>query len=78
VKSRLDAAVERARKAHRGEDMAEVHSALTELTEAFSAAGQAIYAAQPAAGTEGAEAGGATPPKDDVVEADYEIVDDKK
>ena len=78
VKSRLDAAVERARKAHRGEDMAEVHSALTELTEAFSAAGQAVYAAQPAAGAEGAEAGGATPPKDDVVEADYEIVDDKK
>jgi molecular chaperone DnaK len=77
VKSRLDAAVERARKAHRGEDMAEVHSALTELTEAFSAAGQAVYAAQPAAGADGAE-GGATPPKDDVVEADYEIVDDKK
>ena len=78
VKTRLDGAVERARKAHRGEDMAEVTAALTELTEAFSAAGQAVYAAQGAAGAaEGApaDAGAA---KDDVVEADYEIVDDKK
>ena len=77
VKSRLDAAVERARKAHRGEDMTEVTAALTELTEAFSAAGQAVYAAQPAAGAEGAAADAASP-KEDVVEADYEIVDDKK
>jgi len=77
VKSRLDAAVERARKAHRGEDMAEVTAALTELTEAFSAAGQAVYAAQGAAGAE-APASGESAGKEEVVEADYEIVDDAK
>jgi len=79
VKARLDAAVERARKAHRGEDMAEIKAALEELTAAFQAAGQAVYAAQaapaaePAAGEPAAEA-----KKDDVAEADFEIVDEKK
>ncbi|MFZ9899004.1 MAG: Hsp70 family protein, partial [Gemmatimonadaceae bacterium] len=77
VKSRLEAAVERARKAHRGDDMAEVTAALTELTEAFSAAGQAVYAAQGAAGAE-APAAGESAGKEEVVEADYEIVDDAK
>jgi molecular chaperone DnaK len=81
LKTRLDSAVERARKAHRGEDMAEVNAALEELTAAFQAAGQAVYAAQ-AAAPEGGAAGEATAEgdakKDDVVEADFEIVDEKK
>ncbi|WKW15683.1 molecular chaperone DnaK [Pseudogemmatithrix spongiicola] len=82
AKTRLDAAVERARKAHRGEDMNEVKAALEELTAAFQAAGQAVYAAgaaQPAdasAPTDGQ--GTADAKQDDVVEADYEIVDDSK
>ena len=82
VKARLDAAVERARKAHRGEDMTEIKAALEELTSAFQTAGQAVYAAQAApaaeAGTPGAEAPGPDAKKDDVAEADFEIVDDKK
>ena len=82
VKARLDAAVERARKAHRGEDMTEIKAALEELTSAFQTAGQAVYAAQAApaaeAGTTGAEAPGPDAKKDDVAEADFEIVDDKK
>ncbi|MBX3132483.1 MAG: molecular chaperone DnaK [Gemmatimonadaceae bacterium] len=81
AKSRLDAAVERARKAHRGEDMAEVKAALEELTAAFQAAGQAVYAAgaaQPTDGTAPADAAPADAAKDDVVEADFEIVDEKK
>ena len=82
VKSRLDAAVERARKAHRGEDMTEIKAALEELTSAFQTAGQAVYAAQAApaaeASTPGAEAPGPDAKKDDVAEADFEIVDDKK
>ncbi len=78
VKARLDAAVERARKAHRGEDMAEIKAALEELTTAFQAAGQAVYAA--ATPSEGQPAPEAAPEAkaDDVVEADFEIVDDKK
>ncbi len=81
LKTRLDSAVERARKAHRGEDMAEVKAALEELTAAFQAAGQAVYAAGAAPGAEGeppAEAPAEAEKKDEVVEADFEIVDDKK
>ncbi len=84
LKTRLDAAVERARKAHKGSDMQEVSGALTELTEAYQAAGKAFYEAQQGApaGAEGAaappEGEGTAPKADEVVEADYEIVDDKK
>ncbi len=82
VKARLDAAVERARKAHRGEEMNEITAALEELTAAFQAAGQAVYAAQAAPtseeGSAGTEAPAADAKTDDVVEADFEIVDDKK
>jgi len=85
VKTRLDGAVERARKAHRGEDFGEVKAALEELNTAYQAAGQSFYAQQQAANDAGQQppAGDTgTPPsdkKDDgVVEADYEIVDDNK
>jgi molecular chaperone DnaK len=91
LKTKLDAAVERARKALRGDDMNEIRSAQEELNRAFSEAGQSFYAqSQGGAGPTGGEGGptggdagtsGSTagaPPKDDVVEADYEIVDDKK
>jgi molecular chaperone DnaK len=83
VKGRLDGAVERARKAGRGDDMNEIRAAQEELNQAFQAAGKSFYDQQ--SGT--SNAGGSPPPeaaapkaegKDDVVEADYEIVDDKK
>jgi len=88
IKTRIDASIERARKALRGDDMAEIRSAQEELTKVFSEAGQSFYQQQAqessAAGQQG-EAGAGTPPTDgaaapadDVVEADYEIVDDKK
>jgi molecular chaperone DnaK len=92
LKSKLDSAVERARKALRGDDMNEIRAAQEELNRAFSEAGQSFYAQNQGAPS-GAEAGptadatgqpasggptgGATPP-DDVVEADYEIVDESK
>jgi molecular chaperone DnaK len=89
VKGRLDASVERARKALRGDDMAEIRSAQEELTRVFQEAGQVFYAQQQpqsqpggdpgaAGGPETAGAGAATGGRDDVVEADYEIVDDDK
>ena len=87
VKTRIDASIERSRKALKGDDMTEIRSAQEELTKVFSEAGQAFYQQQgqsaesgdPGAGG-GAEpgAGGGAAPADDVVEADYEIVDDKK
>ena len=86
MKTRLDGAVERARKAHRGDDMAEIKAALEELNNAYQEAGRSLYAQQQAAGEQppagepAADGAGAQqPPKsDDVVEADYEIVDESK
>ncbi len=86
MKTRLETAVERARKAHRGADMGEVKSALEELTAAYQDAGRAFYAqaetasapADAGATQPAPDAAGAAPKADDVVEADYEIVDDKK
>ena len=80
LKTRLDAAVERARKAHKGDDMNEIKGALDDLNAAFQAAGTAVYAAQ------SSQPAGEAPPadvtaeakKDEVADADYEIVDEAK
>jgi molecular chaperone DnaK len=93
-KTRLEGAVERARKAHRGEDMGEIKAALEELSTAYQEAGRSLYSQQQASGaeappqgepaeapagtTEGAQGAGAGAKADDVVEADYEIVDETK
>ena len=86
IKTRIDAAIERSRKALRGDDMDEIRGAQEELSKVFSEAGQSFYqqqaqtadnSAQGAPTGTPAEDGGAAK-ADDVVEADYEIVDDKK
>ena len=89
-KTRLTEAVERARKALRGEDMTEIRAAQEELTTAYQEAGRSLYsqpgAAGPEAGAPGAEqptgepagAPGAQKGEEDVVEAEYEIVDEGK
>jgi molecular chaperone DnaK len=67
--------------------MNEIRAAQEELSKAYSEAGQAFYQQQasqdtpadgeaPAGDAGQSQSGGAKP--DDVVEADYEIVDDKK
>jgi len=89
AKAKLDASIERARKALRGDDMNEIKSAQEELSRAYSEAGQTFYAqsqsqpgAPPGGETAGAGAGTNPPPggkkEEDVVEADYEIVDEGK
>jgi molecular chaperone DnaK len=82
MKTKLDEAVERARKALRGEDLAEIKSASDDLSRIYSEAGASLYQqATPEAGAApSAEqpAADSTPKAEDVVEADYEIVDDKK
>jgi molecular chaperone DnaK len=92
AKTRVDAAVERAKKALKQDDVNELRGARDELMQAFSAAGQQFYQAQAAQGapegepegatagaTSGAEAGAtAGRAEDDVVEADYEIVEEDK
>ncbi len=85
LKSRLDGAVERSRKALRADDMGEIRSAQEELSRVYSEAGQSLYAqGQQDQGTvatdEAATASAHANPKgtDNVVDADYEIVDDNK
>ncbi|HEU4643579.1 MAG TPA: molecular chaperone DnaK [Gemmatimonadaceae bacterium] len=88
LKSRLESAVERARKALRGDDVGEIRAAHEELTRVYSEAGQSLYAAgQQQAGAEAtahaAHESAADHPKgtdreSEVVEADYEIVDEEK
>jgi molecular chaperone DnaK len=91
AKSRLDAALEAGRQALRTGDVDSIRRALDELNQAYSAAGASLYQAagagqaQPGGGpTEpGGPQGQGQPqgeagPQDDVVEADYEIVDEKK
>ncbi|HEU4699009.1 MAG TPA: molecular chaperone DnaK [Gemmatimonadales bacterium] len=88
MKGRLDKAVEGGKDALRTGDGDAIRRALDELNAAYSAAGASLYQAQGAQpGAEGAAAGaqpggaeGAQPGggQEDVVEADYEIVDDTK
>ena len=83
-KSRLDAAVGTAKEALKSDDTVRMNQARDELMQAFSAAGQQVYQAQAAeAGAEDADAPGEPfstdgTDEEDVVEADYEIVDDEK
>jgi molecular chaperone DnaK len=90
-KSRLDAALEGGRQALRTGETDAIRRALDELNQAYSAAGASLYQAA-GAGTSGGGPGepgsgggegapGGTEPgaaAEDVVEADYEIVDEKK
>jgi len=84
AKSRLDASLEAAKQALRTGEADAIRRELNDLNAAYSAAGAALYQAQGAqqgqAEGQPAQAAepGATPGQEDVVEADYEIVDDKK
>jgi molecular chaperone DnaK len=86
TKERIDAALAQAKEALKGDDLDALNAARDELMQAFSAAGQEMYQAQaeeegePAAEAE-AQAEGAQSAEgeadEDVVEADYEIVDEE-
>jgi len=94
AKSKLESALEDAKKALKQDDLAELNRARDALMQAFSAAGQQVYQAQaaeqsaadPAASAaEGATAGTGDDAQaqpagmdaEEVVEADYEIVEEK-
>jgi len=91
LKTRLDKGVESAKQALRSGNADEISRALEELQQAYSAAGASLYAAQRGAGAGGGpgDAGAGAPggtgqpegagqKQDNVVDADYEIVDDDK
>jgi molecular chaperone DnaK len=84
-KSRLETALESGRQALRTGDSAEIRRSLDELNAAYSAAGAALYQAAGAGQGTGSPADGGSQepqgeaaPQEDVVDADYEIVDEKK
>jgi molecular chaperone DnaK len=86
AKTRLDSAVEAGKQALRTGEPDGIRTALDELNNAYSAAGASLYqsAQEQGAGAGPEPAGEGTPPEqpaggqDDVVEADYEIVDESK
>jgi molecular chaperone DnaK len=89
AKSRLESALEGGRQALRTGETDAIRRALDELNQAYSAAGAALYqAAGAGTGGQGPTEGPGQPgpggaqepgaPQEDVVEADYEIVDEKK
>jgi molecular chaperone DnaK len=82
-KERLNKAVADAKEALRTGSPDGIRTALDELTQAFSAAGASLYEQTQASSTEGAGGGQQRPPADetkpdDVVDADYEVVDENK
>ncbi len=88
TKERIDTALTQAKEALKGDDLSALNAARDELMQAFSAAGQEMYQAQAeeegeaAAGAEAQPEGEAQTAEaeadEDVVEADYEIVDEEK
>ncbi|MDH4348101.1 MAG: molecular chaperone DnaK, partial [Gemmatimonadota bacterium] len=81
AKARLDNALEGGKGALKTGDPDLIRRALDELNGAYSAAGASLYQQAQGAQEAGPEAGGAgqaQAPKEDVVEADYEIVDEGK
>jgi molecular chaperone DnaK len=83
AKTRLDEAVEGGKQALRTGDNDQIKKALEELNAAYSAAGASLYQAAQAAGAqeagpEGGDQASGGDKKEDVVEADYEIVDENK
>jgi molecular chaperone DnaK len=89
AKTRLEAALEAGRQALRTGEVEAIRRAADELNQAYSAAGASLYQAagtgSPGSGSgepEGGQPAGGQEPggaaQDDVVEADYEIVDEKK
>ena len=89
TRQRLESAVTKAKAALKTDDATAINSARDELMQAFSAAGQEMYQAQ---AQQAQEPQGGAPPEpepsgrpaggrggeDEVVEADYEIVDEEK
>jgi molecular chaperone DnaK len=93
TRTRLGEMVEKAKEALKGDDLAAINTARDELMQAFSAAGQEMYqtsaqeappeAAEGATSEEPADAGAgeaesSAAADEDVVEADYEIVEEDK
>jgi molecular chaperone DnaK len=76
----IETAIDALRQALAGEDAEVVKARTTDLMQASMKLGEAMYQATQGAAGEGAEASGEEPKKDDVIDADFQEVDesDKK
>ena len=88
TKNRLESALEQAKEALRGDNSDTLSTARDELMQAFSTAGQEMYQAQASeaeteevnaeeGSTGESQAGPEEAPDEDVIEADYEIVEEE-
>ena len=84
-KSKLQAALDRTREALKGSDMNEIKSSQEALTQIWNEVAQKLYQTQaddqqgaPGAGAESAGAGSKAESEAEVVDADYEVVDEEK
>jgi len=80
--AKAEEAKEKVKKALEGENLDEIKSATEELTQIVQQLSVKLYEqaaqAQSAPGAEGAADAGSAPKKDNVVDADYEVVDEDK
>ena len=79
-KTAIEAAIAALKEAVKGEDVEDIKAKTQTLAQASMKLGEAMYKAQQAGGAaDAAAAGGAAPkPDDNVVDADFEEVDDDK
>ena len=77
-KSEVESAIADAKKALEGTDVDAIRAAGDKLTEASQKLAQIVYSTTDAAGADAGAAAGAQGGSDDVVDADYEVVDDDK
>ena len=77
-KAKVEAEIAAVRSALEGSDSAAIKAASEKLTEvSYEVFGKIYQQAQQEAAANGAQQGGAQPNDDNVVDADYEVVDDK-
>ena len=77
-KAKVEAEIAAVRSALDGSDSAAIKAASEKLTEvSYEVFGKIYQQAQQEAAANGAQQGGAQPNDDNVVDADYEVVDDK-
>jgi len=76
-KQAVEQALEALKESLKGEDASDIQQKTQALMQASMKLGEAMYKAQADAG-EGAAPGGEAPAGDDVVDAEFEDVDDKK
>lgn len=75
-KQGIETAIDALRQALAGEDVETIKARTTDLMQASMKLGEAMYQASQAAGEGGEQATGEEPKKDDVIDADFQEVDD--